>query len=394
MLDQDLYKLTMAQCYMHRFSGATAKSEFKGRNTDADLSQVYDRVRSEIYSLEGLRLSDDEAAYLETIPFLKPDFIDFLYGFRLQPERYVKMTKRPFKIEFGSDICPIISESMFEIFSLAIVNECYFDAVDPAPNYAGALAALDAKIKLADENPGFTYSEFGTRRRRSKRWQRTVLDRILTKQRTKALRGTSNVAFAKELGIKYEGTMGHELLQAAQSMTWLPNAQKWALDAWMQEYQGNLGIALSDVWGIDAFLADFNSLYARMFDGVRHDSGDPFVWFDKVYAHYKRLGIDPKTKTVVFTDGLSFPKAIKLYNYVDNRMKTAFGIGTDLDNDFPGSKPLNIVVKMTECNGHPVAKISDSPGKAMCRDRVYTQYLHKVIDKKNKQYKILTNHKE
>jgi nicotinate phosphoribosyltransferase len=192
--------------------------------------------------------------------------------------------------------------------------------------------------------------------------------------------GTSNVYLAKKLGMTPIGTMAHEFMQAFQALdVRLRDSQKAALEAWVHEYRGDLGIALTDVVGMDAFLRDFDLYFAKLFDGLRHDSGDPYIWGDKAIAHYKKLKIDPKTKILTFSDGLNLDKAWELHQYFKDRIKTSFGIGTNLTNDM-GITPINIVLKLVECNGQPVAKLSDSPGKTMINNNTYLAYLRQVFE--------------
>lgn len=193
-------------------------------------------------------------------------------------------------------------------------------------------------------------------------------------------RGTSNVLLARDLNLVPIGTMAHEYLQTYQALgVRLRDSQKVALENWVQEYRGDLGIALTDVVGMDAFLADFDLYFAKLFDGLRHDSGDPIVWGEKALAHYAKLRIDPHTKRLVFSDGLDIPKAIALYDHFGDRTQLGFGIGTNLTNDM-GLKPINIVMKLTSCNGQPVAKLSDSPGKILCDDQTFLAYLRQVFN--------------
>src|SRR2546427_820213 len=158
----------------------------------------------------------------------------------------------------------------------------------------------------------------------------------------------------------------------------LRDSQIFAFDKWAQEYRGDLGIAISDTYGVDAFLRDFDMYFCKLFDGARHDSGDPFDWGEKMIAHYRRNRVDPRTKTLIFSDQLSFPLAIGIARRFHGRAKTAFGIGTNLTNDL-GYEPINIVIKMTECNGQPVAKVSDAPGKTISNDAGYLRYLRQVF---------------
>ncbi len=191
--------------------------------------------------------------------------------------------------------------------------------------------------------------------------------------------GTSNVRLALEHGLTPLGTMAHEYLQACQAVgPRLRDSQVFAFNTWAREYRGDLGIALSDVCGMDAFLRDFDLFFCKLFDGVRHDSGDPFEWGEKLIAHYQKMRIDPRSKTMVFSDSLNVPLAVRLFEYFKGRSQTAFGIGTNLTNDI-GSEALQIVIKMTRCNGQPVAKISDEPSKAMDYDPSYVAYLREVF---------------
>ncbi len=194
-------------------------------------------------------------------------------------------------------------------------------------------------------------------------------------------KGTSNVYLARKLGLIPIGTMAHEYLQTYQAVgVQLRGFQKAALEGWVQEYRGDLGVALTDVVGMDAFLADFDLYFAKLFDGLRHDSGDPVVWGEKALAHYAKLRIDAHTKRLVFSDGLELPVALGLHAHFADRTQTGFGIGTSLTNDM-GLVPLNIVMKLVSCNGQPVAKLSDSPGKTLCDDLTFLAYLRQVFNK-------------
>ena len=184
--------------------------------------------------------------------------------------------------------------------------------------------------------------------------------------------GTSNVHLAREFDLKPIGTMAHEWLMAHQQLgPRLIDSQIAALDCWVREYRGLLGIALTDCITMDAFLADFDLYFAKLFDGLRHDSGDPLEWAEKAIAHYEKLGIDPMSKTLVFSDGLDLAKSLRLYRALSGRIHVSFGVGTNLTCDIPGVEPMNIVLKMIACNGQPVAKISDTPGKTQCLSLIH-----------------------
>jgi len=248
-------------------------------------------------------------------------------------------------------------------------------------NYECANARTLAKANLI-KNTDIKIAEFGGRRRHSVEAQCAALA-ILKDNCPKNLVGTSNVMFAKDLDLTPIGTMDHGWLQAHQALYRVADSQFMALENWVREYRGDLGIALSDVIGLDAFLHDFDMYFAKLFDGSRQDSGDPCIYADNLIQHYKSMNIDPMTKTIVFSDGLNFEKALMLWQIYKNVIKVSFGIGTHITNDFD-FKALQIVLKMTRCNGQPVAKISDSPGKRMCPDQGYEEYVKKVFNRRCK----------
>ncbi len=268
---------------------------------------------------------------------------------------------------------------LFEVPVLAIVSEVFFrNAVqDKECAYKIGRRELAIKRKLLTSKD-IKFADFGTRRRFSREWQEFVIDYFIINAPDNFV-GTSNVYFALVKGLKPIGTQAHEFFQACQALTRLEDSQKFALETWVQEYRGQLGIALTDSLGMDAFLKDFDLFFAKLFDGCRHDSGFAEIWCRKLINHYEKLGIDPKTKTAVFSDGLDFPKMIYLYQKFSHQINVSFGIGTNLTNDV-GVKPLQIVIKMTRCNDRPVAKISDSPGKQMCNDPEYLKYLASVFN--------------
>ena len=388
LLDTDLYKFTMLQVVLHKFPQTHSVYAFRCRNledTAYPLSTLLDEVNSELDALCELRFTADELQYLRGLRFIKSDFVDYLELFQLK-RRFIKAT---LDAEGRLDIRiegPMIQAMMFEIFVLAIVNELYFSHLDQQSAWQVGEQRLNDKLLLLQDyrhqmaayDVPFLLSDFGTRRRYSVAWQEQVIERLMTVP--EIFRGTSNVYFAKQFGITPIGTMAHEFLQAFQALdVRLRNFQKAALEAWVQEYRGDLGIALTDVVGMDAFLRDFDLYFAKLFDGLRHDSGDPYAWGEKAYAHYQQLKINPKTKMLNFSDGLTLQKAWALYLHFNDRFQLGFGIGTHLTNDM-GQTPLNIVLKLVECNGQSVAKISDSPGKTMTDNDTFLAYLRQVFN--------------
>ncbi len=380
LLDTDLYKFTMQQTVYHQFPHAhEVEYSFKCRNQNVNLVQYIDEINRQIDWLCNLTFTEDEVNYLRSLRYIKSDYADFLTLFKMQ-RKYVNIVAIS---ENEIDVCikgPWLHTILFEVPILAIINEIYFRETHSDDLIVEGAERLNEKIKIIQDlkDPGFNFSEFGTRRRYSFEWHETVVKTLVTELPTN-FTGTSNVYFAKKYNLVPIGTMAHEYLQACQALgPRLRDSQKFALETWVQEYRGDLGIALTDVVGIDAFLNDFDLYFCKLFDGVRHDSGDPFEWGEKMLSHYQKMKIDAKTKSFVFSDGLDVFKSIDLYNHFKDRVKVFFGIGTNLTNDL-GPKSINIVLKMVSCNGSPVAKISDSDGKTMCKDETYLSYLKQVF---------------
>jgi nicotinate phosphoribosyltransferase len=354
---------------------------FKCRTPGVDLTPYISQIEREITALCELRFAQQELDYLRSWRFFKSDFVDLLGLFRLD-ERFVTVAPSPAAAgEIDIRIKgPWLHTILFEVPLLAIVSELYFRHTQPNPNLEEGRRRLRAKIAQinAVADPAFRIADYGTRRRFSGRWQEEVL--LTLKQNIgEKFVGTSNVYFALEHGLTPLGTMAHEYLQACQAVgPRLRDSQVFAFNTWAREYRGDLGIALSDVCGMAAFLRDFDLFFCKLFDGVRHDSGDPFEWGEKLLEHYRKMRIDPRTKVMVFSDSLNVPLAIRLFEHFKGRSQTAFGIGTNLTNDL-GYEALQIVIKMTRCNGQPVAKISDEPSKSMDYDPSYVKYLREVF---------------
>jgi nicotinate phosphoribosyltransferase len=380
LLDTDLYKFTMMQVVLHHFPGAQVEYRFKCRNDDVPLAPYIAEIEDEIRHLCSLQFTRREVDYLRGWRFFKSDFVDLLGLFRLD-ERFIKVSRIPGTRDIDITIKgPWLHTILFEVPVLAIVSEVYFRNTVAAPDFDEGRKRLTAKTGqiCGVPDPEFRIADYGTRRRFSRLWQDEVVKTLKTKIGQKFV-GTSNVKLALEHGLTPLGTMAHEYLQACQAVgPRLRDSQVFAFNTWAREYRGDLGIALSDVCGMDAFLRDFDLFFCKLFDGVRHDSGDPFEWGEKLILHYMRMRIDPRSKTMVFSDSLNVPLAIRLFEYFRGRSQTAFGIGTNLTNDL-GYEALQIVIKMTRCNGQPVAKISDEPSKAMDYDPSYVKYLREVF---------------
>ncbi len=404
LLDTDLYKFTMMQAVLHHFPAARVAYRFKCRNPGIDLARFSDEIRSEVRDLCALQFEESELAYLRSMRFIKGDFVDFLGLFRLN-EKYISITPQASgEIDISIE-GPWLHTILFEIPVLAIVNEVYFRNTQPAPDVAEGRRRLGAKIDAlqAEGLADLKIADYGTRRRFSNAWQEEVL-RTLTLslgavappqpgsgpgllaptasagRRQPQLAGTSNVLYAMKLKLIPLGTVAHEYMQACQALgPRLRDSQTFAFESWAREYRGDLGIALSDVYGMSAFLRDFDLYFCKLFDGARHDSGDPFQWGERMIAHYQAMRVDPRSKTLIFSDSLTVPRTIELYRQFRGRCQLAFGIGTNLTNDL-GYEPLQIVIKMVRCDGQPVAKLSDTPSKNMCDDEKYLAYLRQVFD--------------
>jgi nicotinate phosphoribosyltransferase len=364
LLDTDLYKLSMMQFVYHQCSDVKVKYKFKCRNEGIEFP--WDDIYSEIEALSRITFKSDELNYLRSLGYFKDDFLSYLKNFKLRIETV--------HINDGLWIeGNWLDTILWEVPVLAIINECYF-RTQRRVHLKDSIAILDNKMESI-EGIDLTFADFGTRRRRSRAWHETLIERIKDEPQ---LIGTSNVMLAKKYGLKPIGTMAHEIFQVFQALVHPLDSQKVALQKWADEYRGQLGIALSDTLGVDKFIKDFDRYFAMLFDGVRHDSGNPFRWGDKILNHYRELGIDPKTKTAIFSDGLTFDLMEEINYVYSGRIKLSFGVGTNLTNDV-GVEPVQIVIKVVEANERPVAKLSDSEGKEMCEDQEYIGYLKKAI---------------
>ena len=390
LLDTDLYKFTMQQCVLHQFPGAQVQYRFKCRTPNVDLRPFLDEINAEIDHLCELHFTDEELAYLGGLRFIKSDYVDFLSLFHLK-RNYIQVVESD-DYPCGIDISikgPWLHTILFEIPVLAIVNEVYFRRLYGDLDKSEGRRRLAEKIHLllSEPNNGDLHiSDYGTRRRFSRAWQEEVL-LTLKKDLGPMLSGTSNVLLAKKFGLIPLGTMAHEYLQACQSLgPRLRDSQVYGFEMWAKEYRGDLGIALSDVYGMEPFLKDFDMYFCKLFDGARHDSGDPFVWGERMIEHWACNKCDPRSKSLIFSDALTIPRVIELYRRFHGRVGIGFGVGTNLMNDL-GPTALNVVIKMVQANGQPVAKISDAPEKGMCEDEGYLRYLRQVFGIKTEEDK-------
>ncbi len=386
LLENDMYKFSMGQAIYHQFSGYRTTWTFKCRNKDVKFTEeMVDEIKSQIKYYCDLSFTEEELEYLNSIKWIKEDYVEFLRIWRPRFEDFVITTDS----ECGLNIETTgtwLNTSMYEVPTLAIVNEVYFRS---NPNFADIMESftnrLDEKIGYLEEGKYSiaNFSEFGLRRRLSGEAQEIAVQRLAKADcYFSNFIGTSNVYLAKKYSLLPVGTMAHEWIMCTGQGNHKHNpaySNWYALNAWVKEYGILNGTALTDTITTDCFLRDFKLTYATLFSGVRHDSGDPIVWGEKMINHYKSLGIDPKTKTLLFSDSLNFEIANRIRSVFEGRVKVAFGIGTYISND-TNTSPLNIVMKVTNCNGQDVAKISDTEGKGMCKNEEYVDYLKRCIN--------------
>lgn len=381
LLDTDLYKFNMDQVIFHKHTDLIGEYYFKCRNADVTFTaEMLEEINAQIDHLCSLSFSKEELDYLRSIRFIKRDYVEFL---RLwHPIREYVTTSLSESGELSIVVKgPMFSAMQFEIYLLEIVNEVYFRM---HYNYEELLASarerLDAKIEAFKSGKyTFKFAEFGCRRRLSRTWQDEVVRRLAAE--TSACVGTSNVYLAMKYNLIPVGTYAHEFVQMYQGIDSIPLAytNHYAMSDWYDEYKGDNGTALTDTITTDLFLYDFNRSMVNNYSGVRHDSGDPYEWGEKIIAHFRKYGVDPKSKTLLFSDSLDFDKAQALYDYFKDRTIVTFGIGTFVSND-TYAEALNIVIKLQYVNGRPVAKLSDAAGKEMCRDGEYLSYLKRSVD--------------
>ncbi len=380
LLDTDLYKFNMDQVIFHKHTDLSGEYYFRCRNEGVVFTQeMFEEINAQIDHLCTLTFTKDELDYLRSIRFIKNDYVEFLRLWR--PIRDYVETRLT-----GDGILkivvrgPLFSAMQFEIYLLEIVNEVYFRLkYDYEALRKSAEERLNEKINAFQTGKyTFTFAEFGCRRRLSREWEDEAVRRLATE--TNNCVGTSNVMLAKKYGLKPIGTYAHEFVQMYQGIDSIPLAytNHYALEDWYDEYRGDNGTALTDTVTTDLFLLDFNRAMVNNFNGVRHDSGDPYEWGEKMIAHYRKYGADPKTKLLLFSDSLNFDKAQALYDYFKYRAKVSFGIGTFVSND-TSEEALNIVIKLQTVNGRAVAKLSDARGKEMCRDEDYLEYLERSV---------------
>ncbi|EIF8958833.1 TPA: nicotinate phosphoribosyltransferase [Vibrio parahaemolyticus] len=396
-LDFDVYKVNMMSAVAALYPDAMVSYKFIVRSEE-DLSELLPEVKAEVLKLQDVRFTEDEIAYMKRVaPYLKPEFVEALRHFRFNPQSDVSFHNKT--MSDGSSQLRITINGLwketilYETIIMSIVSEVRSRQRWSDIPFEQFQTVLEDKVRylkaeLERRNiTNFKFADMSTRRRFSFQAQRTMLE-YLSKELPQCLTGTSNYHLARELDLTPIGTVAHEWFMGHQALVNVRDSQKIALQRWQKMFNGALGIALTDTIGIDAFLKDFDEELSHAYVGVRHDSGCPFTWGEKMIAHYESLGIDPMTKTLVFTDGLNFEQALDICEHFQGRVQVSFGIGTSLANDMGNYvndqgevyQPLSIVIKMVTCNGSPVAKISDEPEKAMCEDIFFLMNLKRRFE--------------
>ncbi|AVW98145.1 nicotinate phosphoribosyltransferase [Vibrio parahaemolyticus] len=396
-LDFDVYKVNMMSAVAALYPDAMVSYKFIVRSEE-DLSELLPEVKAEVLKLQDVRFTEDEIAYMKRVaPYLKPEFVEALRHFRFNPQSDVSFHNKT--MSDGSSQLRITINGLwketilYETIIMSIVSEVRSRQRWSDIPFEQFQTVLEDKVRylkaeLERRNiTNFKFADMSTRRRFSFQAQRTMLEYV-SKELPQCLTGTSNYHLARELDLTPIGTVAHEWFMGHQALVNVRDSQKIALQRWQKMFNGALGIALTDTIGIDAFLKDFDEELSHAYVGVRHDSGCPFTWGEKMIAHYESLGIDPMTKILVFTDGLNFEQALDICEHFQGRVQVSFGIGTSLANDMgnyvndqgEAYQPLSIVIKMVTCNGSPVAKISDEPEKAMCEDIFFLMNLKRRFE--------------
>jgi len=380
----------MQSAVLALYPNTKATYKFTNRRLSDKFNQKFLKgLISDINALSELRLTPKERHFIETkLSYLSPSYVEYLTNYKFDPNEL--------EIGFSNDGELEISISgswhhtiLWEVPLMALISENYFKHVVTKWNDAGqaeklhdkALVLAEGKNELYDESIPCNYADFSTRRRRNFESQERVVSIFKNKP---GFVGTSNVYLAMLYDTSPIGTMAHEWIMAHSVLGSMRHANKSALQSWNTVYQGRLGIALTDTYGTNAFFNDFDGVLARLFDGVRHDSGDPFGFIDTVINGYNKLKIDPTSKTIVFSDSLNPELAVKIKRACVGKIKCSFGIGTNFSNDYEGTPALNMVIKLRTIDGIPVVKLSDDAGKATGdRDAIRVakwMFLNKPLD--------------
>ena len=368
VLDTDLYKFTTSYAYSKLYPRAYGQFRFIDRGKTRYPKGFADALKKELQAMSELALTKDEANFLSReLPYLPPTYIDFVRGFRFDPEE-LQVTQD----EEG--YLSIVAEgllyrvTLWETPILALVSELYYQIMGQKPDLAYTEETIIRKAKQLSE-ANITFSMFGMRRRFSAAIE-DLVTKLLKEHSGENFFGTSNVYFAYKHGLRVSGTHPHEWIQFHGAMFGYKMANYMAMEDWINVYDGDLGTVLTDTYTTDVFMRNFSKKHAMLFTSLRHDSGDPLQFTEKVIARYRELRVDPTIKYIIFSDSLDPERAIEIANYCKGRIGASFGIGTNLSNDVGnGVRPMNIVMKLWKCKmtekerWHPCVKLSDVDGK-------------------------------
>ena len=367
ILDTDLYKFTTSYAYIKLFPYAVGTFSFKDRDETEYTEGFLNALRNEIQNLKLVALTEEELEYMcSHCRFLPRVYWEWLSSFRFDPQKIEVYLdeNRHLHMEVADYLYKV---TVYEVPLQAIISEIKNQFLNRIPDKHSILEKLEGKIVLSN-NHGMLFSEFGTRRRFSFEVHDIVVAYL--KEHARFCTGTSNCYFAMKYDMKPMGTHPHEWFMFHGAQFGYKHANYMALENWVNVYDGDLGTALSDTYTSDSFLSNFSRKQAKLFDGVRCDSGDEFEFIERLIARYKELGIDPTTKTIIFSNALDFEKALSIYEYCKGKIRCSFGIGTNLTND-TGYQPSNIVMKLSRCKMNlnqewrECVKLSDDMGKHM-----------------------------
>lgn len=365
ILDNDFYKFTMQHAVVQLFPRAKAKYQFINRGKHPFPDGFGELLKEAVKEMESLKLSKEEKKYLEkTCPYLAPTYLDFLQGYRYDSSE-VEISQN------GSDLSVKVSglwyrTIMWEVPIMSLICELYYET-GGQQRISDEDVIITARDKISKYSTlGISLAEFGTRRRHSYQVH-DLTTKTLVESGKSTFIGTSNVHLAMKHQTKPIGTHAHEWFMFHGAKFGFKMANLLGLENWSDVYRGDLGIALSDTYTSEVFFSQFDKKFSKLFDGVRHDSGDPLEFADMTIQHYENNGIDPKTKTIIFSDGLNYEKVERIAKYCRDRIRISFGVGTSLTNDV-GLNPMNIVIKMIEALPEegawtPVIKLSDEKNK-------------------------------
>ena len=381
ILENDLYKFSMSYYYQVHYPKAWGTFTFHDRNNTKYSEEFVVALKEEIEALATLSLQPSEFAWaVKTIHYIPQCFWEWLCYFRFEPEKVEVWldSEQHLHIEVSDAMYKV---TFYEIPILAIVSELYHRHIGDGHQTHKELEQamtpkMEEKVALAALH-NLYFADFGMRRRFNALSEQVMIEYM--KHHCPTFTGTSTVSLAMKYNLKPIGTMAHECFMFQAAVHTPKEANYEVMERWVEVYDGNLGTVLTDTYTVDAFLRNFSMKLAKLYDGVRHDSGDAMEFGDKIIRKYESYGIDPMSKTIVFSDGLDFQTAAKIKEYFAGRIKVTFGIGTFCSND-TCEKALNIVIKLQYVNGRAVAKLSDTPGKAMCRDPHYLDYLKRSVD--------------